>query len=175
MTFDGLGIAQWIVLAVALQRLAELVLAQRNTARLLANGGVEIGRGHYLPIVLLHAAWLIVVFLRTPVDATVNIGMIGLFCLLQAGRVWVIASLGQYWTTRIITVPGAPLVIRGPYRWLRHPNYVIVALEIAVLPLAFADWTIALAFSICNAGLMLIRIPAENGALEKRQPNTDAT
>lgn len=175
MTFDTLGIAQWIVLAVALQRLAELVLAQRNTARLLASGGVEIGRGHYLPIVLLHAAWLIVVFWHTPVDATVNIWLIGLFCLLQAGRVWVIASLGQYWTTRIITVPGAPLVARGPYRWLRHPNYVIVALELAVLPLAFADWKVALAFTACNAGLMAIRIPAENKALEQRQANTNAT
>ena len=96
MTPDAWGLAQWIVIAVALQRLAELVLAKRNTARLLAKGGVEIGRGHYLPIVLLHSAWLIVIFIRTPADAAANLWLIGFFILLQAGRIWVIASLGPF-------------------------------------------------------------------------------
>jgi len=162
------GLAQWIVVAVALQRLLELVLAKRNTARLLAEGGVEIGRGHYLPIVLLHSGWLVVLFVRTPADAAVNLCLIVFFVLLQAGRVWVIASLGRYWTTRIITVQDAPLIDRGPYRWLNHPNYVIVALELAVLPLAFGDWLIALAFTVANGALMYMRIPAENRALESR-------
>lgn len=171
MTPDAWGLAQWIILAVALQRLLELVLAKRNTARLLAEGGVEIGRSHYLPIVLLHTVWLVVIFIRTPAEATANLWLIGLFVLLQAGRVWVIASLGQFWTTRIITLPEAPLVVRGPYRWLRHPNYVIVALELAVLPLAFADWLVALVFTVANAALMALRIPAENRALAARRPH----
>lgn len=163
------GLAQWIVVAVALQRLLELVLAKRNTARLLAEGGVEIGRGHYLPIVLLHSGWLVVLFVRTSADAAVNLWLIVFFVLLQAGRVWVIASLGRYWTTRIITVQDAPLIDRGPYRWLNHPNYVIVALELAVLPLAFGDWLVALAFTVANGALMYMRIPAENRALESRR------
>ena len=162
------GLTQWIVVAVALQRLLELVLAKRNTARLLAEGGVEIGRGHYPPIVLLHSGWLVVLFVRTPADAAVNLWLIVFFVLLQAGRVWVIASLGRYWTTRIITVQDAPLIDRGPYRWLNHPNYVIVALELAVLPLAFGDWLVALAFTVANGALMYMRIPAENRALESR-------
>ncbi len=163
------GLAQWIVVAVALQRLLELVLAKRNTARLLAEGGVEIGRGHYLPIVLLHSGWLVVLFVRTPADAAVNLWLIVFFVLLQVGRVWVIASLGRYWTTRIITVQDAPLINRGPYRWLNHPNYVIVALELSVLPLAFGDWLVALAFTVANGALMYMRIPAENRALESRR------
>ena len=163
------GLAQWIVVAVALQRLLELFLAKRNTARLLAEGGVEICRGHYLPIVLLHSGWLVVLFVRTPADAAVNLWLIVFFVLLQAGRVWVIASLGRYWTTRIITVQDAPLIDRGPYRWLNHPNYVIVALELAVLPLAFGDWLVALAFTVANGALMYMRIPAENRALESRR------
>ena len=163
------GLAQWIVVAVALQRLLELVLAKRNTARLLTEGGVEIGRGHYLPIVLLHSGWLVVLFVRTPADVAVNLWLIIFFMLLQAGRVWVIASLGRYWTTRIITVQDAPLIDRGPYRWLNHPNYVIVALELAVLPLAFGDWLVALAFTVANGALMYMRIPAENRALESRR------
>ena len=163
------GLAQWIVVAVALQRLLELVLAKRNTARLLAEGGVEIGRGHYLPIVLLHSGWLVVLFVQTPADAALNHWLIVFFVLLQAGRVWVIASLGRYWTTRIITVQDAPLIDRGPYRWLNHPNYVIVALELAVLPLAFGDWLVALAFTFANGALMYMRIPAENRALESRR------
>ena len=171
MTPDAWGLAQWIIVVVALQRLLELVLAKRNTARLLAEGGVEAGSGHYLPIVLLHTAWLVVIFIRTPEEAAANYWLIGLFVLLQAGRVWVIASLGRFWTTRIITLADAPLVVRGPYRWLRHPNYVIVALELAVLPLAFADWLVALVFTVANAALMALRIPAENKALAARHPH----
>lgn len=172
MTNVDIGLAQWLVLAVALQRIAELVIARRNTARLLAEGGVEIGRGHYLPIVILHSAWLIVVFIRVPPDAPVSYWLIVVFLLLQLARVWVIASLGRFWTTRIITLPSAPLVKRGPYRWIRHPNYLVVALELATLPLAFSDWIVALAFTAGNGVLMGIRIPAENQALELRRPQS---
>lgn len=171
---DSLGLAQWVVLAVAAQRIAELIVARRNTARLLARGGVEVGRGHYLPIVLLHAVWLITIFVRTAPGTPVSYWLLGLFIVLQAGRIWVLASLGPYWTTRVITVPDAPLVSRGPYRWCRHPNYVIVALEIAVLPLAFSDRTVAMVFTAANAAMMLIRIPAENQALETRRTSRKA-
>lgn len=170
---EALGLAQWLVIAVAAQRISELFIARRNTARLLARGGVEIGRGHYLPIVVLHAAWLVAIFLRIPPDATAHYWLIGLFIALQAARFWVLASLGPYWTTRVVTVPNAPLVTRGPYRWCRHPNYLIVALEIAVLPLAFSDWLVAIAFSAGNALLMCVRIPAENRALDVRRSCTE--
>ena len=173
MSFEDVGLAQWLVLAVAVQRIAELFVARRNTARLLAEGGAEIGRGHYLPIVILHASWLLVIFVRVPPDAPANYWLIAAFLLLQLARVWVIMSLGRYWTTRVITLPNAPLVKSGPYRWLRHPNYVIVALELAVLPLAFFDWAVAVAFTVGNGVLMVIRIPAENRALASRRPRMD--
>jgi len=93
--------------------------------------------------------------------------------VLQGLRVWVLATLGRYWTTRIITLPGAPLVRRGPYRWLRHPNYVVVAGEIAVLPLAFGAWQIAVVFSLANALVLWIRIRSEERALATRPREDD--
>ena len=154
---------------VVLQRLAELILAQRNTRRLLAKGAVEVGRGHYPLIVALHAAWIAVLALTVPADAPASWPLLGLFLVLQAARIWVIASLGPYWTTRIITLTAAPLVRRGPYRWLRHPNYLVVALEIAVLPLAFGAVWIALVFSLLNAVLLWHRIRVEAEALAARR------
>jgi methyltransferase len=154
---------------VVLQRLAELILAQRNTRRLLAKGAVEVGRGHYPLIVALHAAWIAVLALTVPADAPASWPLLGLFLVLQAARIWVIASLGPYWTTRIITLTAAPLVRRGPYRWLRHPNYLVVALEIAVLPLAFGAVWIALVFSLLNAVLLWHRIRVEAEALAGRR------
>lgn len=160
----------WIVLAlVAAQRLAELVLARRNTARLLAKGGVEHGRGHYPLIVALHAAWLAALALWVPPETPPTWTLLAVFILLQAARVWVIASLGPYWTTRVITLPGAPLVRRGPYRFLKHPNYLVVALEIAVLPLAFGAWKIAILFSLLNAAVLWQRLRVENAALAPRK------
>lgn len=174
MTLAAFGLAQWLIIAVALQRLAELFLAQRNTNRLLAAGGQEIGRGHYFWIVGLHAAWLIALFILIPPEASGNLLLLGAFLLLQLARIWVITSLGKYWTTRIITLSTAPLVVRGPYRWMRHPNYVIVALEIAFLPLAFGEWGLALIFSAANAAMMGIRIPAENRVLNARRSRLDS-
>jgi methyltransferase len=166
--------ALWTVIAlVALLRLIELVHARRNTARLMAQGGVEHGRGHYPLIVALHAGWLAALAVLVPADTPVQWPWLALFALLQAARVWVIASLGPYWTTRVITLPGAPLVRRGPYRFLRHPNYAVVAAEIAVLPLAFGAWQIALAFSVLNAVVLTHRIRVEQAALAPRSPLTD--
>ncbi|MEQ8806939.1 MAG: isoprenylcysteine carboxylmethyltransferase family protein [Rhodospirillales bacterium] len=164
----------WIVIAlVALLRLAELVHAGRNTARLIARGGIEHGRGHYPVIVALHAGWLAALAIVVPPDTPVHWPWLALFAALQAARVWVIASLGPYWTTRVITLPDAPLVRRGPYRLLRHPNYLVVAAEIAVLPLAFGAWWIALAFSVLNALVLTHRIRVEQAALAPRASVTD--
>lgn len=154
-----------VVLAlVTLQRLGELLLARRNTRRLLARGAIETGARHYPLIVLLHAAWLGGLWLLAW-DRPVSLVLIVVFLVLQAGRVWVIATLGERWTTRIITLPGAPLVRRGPFRFVAHPNYMVVAAEIAVLPLAFGLTAFAIAFSLANAAMMWVRIRAEGSAL----------
>lgn len=159
----------WAVLAlVAAQRLGELWLARRNAARLLARGAVEHGRGHYPLIVALHAGWLAALALLVPPETPPDWFWLAFFLVLQAGRVWVIASLGGRWTTRVIVPPGEPLVRRGPYRYIRHPNYLIVTLEIAVLPLAFGAWEIALAFSVLNALALAWRLRVEGAALGYR-------
>lgn len=161
----------WVVLAlVAVQRLAELAYAQRNTRRLLAEGAEESGAGHYPLIVGLHALWLLSLAVLVPADQPPHWGLLGLFALLQILRLWVIASLGRFWTTRVITLPDAPLVHRGPYRWFRHPNYLIVAAEILVLPLAFGAWWIAVLFSLANAALLVLRVRVEERALAPRRP-----
>ena len=157
----------WAVIILALvtgQRLAELVLARRNTEALLARGAYEVGAGHYPLIVAVHATWLAALWWQAPGRAVIW-PLIGLFLMLQVGRVWVLTSLGPRWTTRIIVLPGAPLVRRGPFRLLRHPNYIVVAGEIAILPLAFGLWKAALFFSLANAAVLAVRIRAENRAL----------
>jgi methyltransferase len=154
-----------LVLAlVSLQRLLELLLAGRNTRRLLAAGATEAGAGHYPLIVMMHAAWLAGLWILGWRRA-VSLPWLAVFIVLQALRMWIIASLGPLWTTRIIVVPGARLVHRGPYRWVRHPNYWVVAGEIAVLPLALGLPLYAAAFSLANAAVLWIRIRAENRAL----------
>lgn len=164
-------LAQWIVLAVALQRLAELAYAARNTRCLLAQGAVEHGAAHYPLLVGLHAGWLTALFVLVPAEAPVNWPLLALFALLQLARLWIIATLGRSWTTRVITLPDAPLVRCGPYRLMRHPNYAVVAAEIAILPLAFGAWQIALAFSLVNGLILAWRIAIENEALATRRPS----
>ncbi|MBP2290980.1 isoprenylcysteine carboxyl methyltransferase family protein [Azospirillum rugosum] len=168
------GWPQVILLLVAAQRLAELALARRNTARLLAEGAREVGAAHYPLFVALHAGWLVLLFVATPADAPVNGWLLALFVALQAGRVWVIATLGRFWTTRIITLPGAPLVRRGPFRWVHHPNYLVVAGELAVLPLVFGEWWIAVLATVLNVPLTLHRIRVEEAALTGRRAITPA-
>ena len=148
----------WILALVVIQRLGELALARANTRRLLAQGGREVGRGHYPLFILLHASWLIAIAAATPLDKQPVWALIGVFFVLQGLRVWVIATLGRYWTTRIITIDSAPLVRGGPFRFVRHPNYWVVTGEIAVLPLAFGAWEVALIWSILNALLLRHRI-----------------
>ena len=149
---------------VTLQRLLEMRLAERHSRKLLAEGAVEHGREHYPIIVALHAAWLLALWWWAP-GRTISIPLLVLFAVLQIGRVWVIRSLGDRWTTRIIVKPGAPLVRRGPYRFVNHPNYLIVTAEIAVLPLVFGLCQIAVLFSALNAIVLTVRIRAENRAL----------
>jgi methyltransferase len=157
-------VAALILAFVTLQRLAELVVARRNTAALLARGAYEVAPGHYPLIVAVHAGWLAALWWLAP-GKPVLWPLIGMFALLQATRLWVLATLGPRWTTRIIILPGAPLVTGGPFRYLSHPNYAVVVAEIAVLPLAFGLWQIALLFSLLNAAVLTIRIRAENRAL----------
>jgi methyltransferase len=158
-------IAAIAVLAfVTAERLVELPIARRNTARLLARGAKEYAPRHYPLIVSLHVAWLAGLWLLGW-DRPIQWGWLAAFALLQVLRVWVVATLGARWTTRIIVLPGAPLVRNGPYRFLTHPNYVVVIGEIAVLPLVFGLPLYALAFSILNGIVLWIRISAENSAL----------
>lgn len=162
--------ASIILFAVTLQRAAELVLARRNTALLLARGALEVAPGHYPFVVLLHAAWLGALWMfgrDQPVDPIAAGG----YGVLQLLRAWTIASLGARWTTRIVVLPGQPLVTRGPYRFLSHPNYVVVAAEIALLPLALHLPRIALVFSVLNALVLAVRIRAEDRALAACLPD----
>ncbi len=157
-----------VVALVAAQRLAELAWSRRNERHLRALGAVEHGNGHYPVIVLLHAAWLVALLLAVPRQGPVHWPLLAAFLALQPLRLWTIAALGDFWTTRVLTLPAAPLVRRGPYRWLRHPNYLIVAAEIALLPLAFGAWRLALAFSLANALVLRHRIRVEEAALTGR-------
>ncbi len=155
-----------VLALVTLQRGSELLIARRNTRRLLAQGAVEVAPGHYPLIVLMHAAWLAGLWILAW-NRSLDLRWLALFCLLEAARLWVLASLGARWTTRIIILPGAPLIRRGPYRFLSHPNYLIVAGEIAVLPLAFNLPLYAIVFTVLNAAILTVRIRAESTALAK--------
>lgn len=155
----------YVIMAfVTAQRLAELVIDRRNTARLLANGAWEAGARHYPVMVAMHAAWLAALWF-TVGDRPVNLALLAVFAVLQLLRVWVLATLGPRWTTRIIVTRGLPLVKKGPFRFLRHPNYTVVTAEIAVLPLVFGLVWIAVLFTVLNAAMLYVRIGAENRAL----------
>lgn len=154
---------------VTAQRIGELLLARRNTRRLLARGAVEVGAGHYPFIVALHAAWLIGLWLLAR-DRPVNLWLLAVFVGLQAARVWVIATLGERWTTRILILPGEPLIRRGPYRFMSYPNYVVVAAELLLLPLAFGLTGFGLIFTVLNAVMMGVRIRSENRGLPEARP-----
>jgi methyltransferase len=154
-----------IILAlVTLQRLGELWLSNRNTRRLLARGAHEVGAKHYPLIVAVHALWLASLWWLAP-GRPVSWFWLAIYVLLQVGRAWVITTLGERWTTRIIVLPGAPLVKSGPYRFVNHPNYIVVAGEIAVLPLVFGFWDLAIIFALLNAAVLSIRIQEENKSL----------
>ena len=155
-----MSFASIILVLVTLQRLGELVIARANTRKLLGRGAIEVGANHYPLVVLVHAAWLIALWIWGR-DQDVNLVALAAFAVLQGLRLWVLATLGSRWTTRIIVLPGEPLVASGPYRYLSHPNYAVVAGEIALLPLALHLPLLALVFTVLNAAVLVIRIRAE--------------
>jgi methyltransferase len=159
-----MSLASLILALVTLQRLGELVLARRNTARLRARGAIEIGARHYPLLVSVHTAWLLALWMWGR-DQDVNLAALSVFVALQGLRLWILATLGSRWTTRIIVLPGEPLVVSGPYRYLSHPNYAVVAGEIALLPMALHLPLLALVFTALNAAVLWIRIRAEARAL----------
>jgi len=156
-----------ILALVTIERVGELWLAKRNTKRLLAMGAKEFAPGHYPLIVVLHTAWLVCLWCFA-LPRAVQPLWLALFFLVELGRVWVLATLAQRWTTRIIVLPEAPLVKRGPYRFTDHPNYLVVIAEILVLPLVFGLWPVALIFSVLNGVMLAVRIRAEDQALGRR-------
>ncbi|WP_073945907.1 isoprenylcysteine carboxyl methyltransferase family protein [Streptomyces kebangsaanensis] len=164
-----------LVLAVAAERLAELAVARRNAAWTRARAGVEHGRGHYPAMVALHTGLLVCCLAETvlahrPFLPALGWPMLALVALAQALRWWCVTALGPYWNTRVIVVPGARLVGTGPYRFLRHPNYVAVVVEIAALPLVHSAWLSAAAFTVANALLLAVRVRCENTALTAAVP-----
>jgi methyltransferase len=159
-----------LLVFVTLQRLAELIHARRNTRRLLAEGAVEIGADHYPLLVMLHASWLGALWILVLSDHALLWwpAVVG-YAVVEIARIWVMVSLGRYWTTRILVPRDAPLVRRGPYRFLKHPNYWVVAFEIALLPLALGSWPLAVVFSVLNAAVLLWRIRVEDSSLAPRR------
>jgi methyltransferase len=149
---------------VTAERLIELWIARRNTQGLLAKGAYEVASGHYPLIVLLHGAWLVGLWWLARGNR-IEPAWLAAFLVLQALRFWTLSSLRERWTTRIIVVPGAPLVATGPYRFVAHPNYLVVIGEIACLPLCLGLPWYALGFSLANGALLAVRIRAENAAL----------
>jgi len=158
-----------ILLLLAALRILELAIARRNTRRLLAEGAVEAGSTHYPLIIALHLAWFLALLLLVPPGRVPQWPWLAVFLLLQPLRLWVIATLGRFWTTRVISLPGAPLVRRGPFRFVRHPNYLIVELELISLPLAFGAPWIALIFGLANALIISWRIRIEDRLLAPRR------
>ena len=164
-----------LVAAVALERLAELVVSKRNAAWSFERGGVETGQRHYLVMVVLHTGLLVgalleVWLLRPEFHPALGYPMLALVVASQALRWWCIATLGRRWNTRVIVVPGLPLVTGGPYRLTSHPNYVAVVVEGLALPLVHSAWITAVVFTACNAVLLTVRLRVENAALASAAP-----
>lgn len=164
-----------LLLLVGAERLFELRLSRRNAARTMARGGVEHGRGHFVWMAALHAAFLPacaleVVLLDRPFLPVLGLPMLGLALAAQALRYWAVGALGTRWNVRVIVLPGEPLVRSGPYRWIRHPNYLAVAIEGFALPLVHTAWVTAVAFTALNAALLRVRIRCENAALAGAAP-----
>jgi methyltransferase len=170
----------WFTLLIALvgvERLAEMMVAKRNAAWSFARGGIETGRGHWPVMVLIHAGLLLGAVVEVwvfdrPFTPWLGWSMLALVVAAQLLRWWCISTLGPQWNARVIVVPGAPRVTGGPYRWMRHPNYVAVVVEGIALPLVHTAWVTALAFTVLNAGVLTMRLRAENEALRQLDAST---
>lgn len=163
----------WLIVAVGAERLLELVVARRNARWALRHGGVEFGRGHYPALVGMHAGLLTGCLVEVGVAhrgflPALGWPMLAVVAASQVLRWWCVATLGRRWNTRVIVIPRAPLVRRGPYRWLRHPNYVAVLAEGLALPLVHAAWLTAVGFTAANALVLTARLRVENAALGYR-------
>ncbi|MBA3021258.1 isoprenylcysteine carboxyl methyltransferase family protein [Propionicimonas sp.] len=157
-----------LIAAVAVERLVELVISRRNLAWARTQGGFESGFGHYPFMVVLHTGLLVACVLEAtqqPFIPALGWSMLVVVVLAQALRWWCIGTLGPRWNTHIVVIPGLPLISSGPYRWLRHPNYVAVVAEGIALPLVHSAWMTAIVFTVLNAGLLRVRISAENAAM----------
>jgi len=159
-----------VISIVALQRLIELFIARRNEKWMLGQGAFEAGAAHYPIMVSMHIAFFISLLLEVVVlGRTLSpfwMVLLGIFLLVQMARIWCLLSLGKFWNTKIIILPGAAVVRSGPYRWIRHPNYFIVTIELLVLPLLFGAYFTAVLFSLLNVWMLSVRIPAEEKALK---------
>ncbi|MBL41433.1 MAG: hypothetical protein CMM49_02100 [Rhodospirillaceae bacterium] len=161
-----INIYYFIMIFIILQRFAELLYSNYNTKKLLKNGAKEYNSKHYPLFIILHTCWIVSLVLFIDHNDKPKTSLIVLFFILQFLRLWVLLTLGKYWTTRIIYLEGTKLVKKGPYKWLKHPNYIIVFFEILILPLAFNSWIIAIIFTIFNTILLLYRISLENKVLK---------
>ena len=169
MLEQSFGAPQIVALLILLQRGAEELYSARNTGRLIAEGGREAGREYYPVVAITHLAWIAAIFLLIPSTAAVIWPLAALYLLLQVARYWIIATLGRYWTHRIITLEGAPVVRGGPYRYLRHPNYVVTIAETFLLPLVFADAAVAVIFGCVWSAVLYYKIILEDAALAERR------
>jgi methyltransferase len=166
-----LGWPHLLIAVIAVERAVELVQARTNTRALIGRGGRESGAGHYPLFIVLHASWLVTLAVLTKANLPPDWALLATLAVLQLARLWVIRSLGPYWTTRIITIGGAASVTTGPYRYLRHPNYLIVALEVPLFSLAVGLPRVAVLFGCLNGLLLLYRIRVEGAARRAAAPS----
>lgn len=158
-----------LVSLVVVERLVELAIARSNERWIKRQGAIEVGAGHYRLMVVMHVAFFVslvvevVLFHRRP--ASWDFAPFLIFLMAQCIRVWALWSLGRFWNTKVLVLPGAAVVRRGPYRFVRHPNYLVVCLELLALPLAFQAYFTALLFTVLNGLLLAVRIPIEERAL----------
>ncbi len=169
MLEPSFGYPQIAAVLILLQRGLEELYSARNTKRLIAEGAQEVGRDYYPVVAITHLAWIAAIFMLIPASAQIIWPLLVLYLLLQVVRYWVIGMLGRYWTHRIITLENAPMVRRGPYRWLRHPTNMVTIAETFLLPLVFAAVTVAVIFSCVWSAVLYYKILLEDGALDERR------
>jgi methyltransferase len=169
MSFEWLGWPQVAALLVLLQRGAEELYSARNTRKLLAEGGHEEGRDYYPVVAVTHLAWIAAIFSLIPPDAPIVWPLLVLYLVLQAARYWIIGTLGPYWTHRIITLEKAPVVRKGPYSWVRHPNYMVTIAETLLLPMVFGASALGAIMAAIWSAVLYYKIVLEDAALAKRR------
>ncbi|MFA1820753.1 isoprenylcysteine carboxyl methyltransferase family protein [Virgibacillus oceani] len=167
-----MGVFLWtLFVLIIIQRLIELKIARRNEKWIKRKGGVEIGKEHYKWFVLIHSLFFLSILIETTLrDGAIlpfNYILFLLFLLTQAARIWCVLSLGKFWNTKIIVLPGSSLVKKGPYKYVKHPNYIIVGIELFIIPLLFGAYITAVVFPILHILLLRIRIPCEEKALNR--------